>query len=182
MGEDVVHAEVDLLEVRPALVHLGLARHLARPPRLAGHAAADVMGRRAAHAEPAPVGTHLVDLAAQQVNDALGAREERHLAAVPHRGLEAVEQVVVLVVAIDEERRPRTAVQPVDEELLLECDGVVPHEAEVTADDDQVAFAQRRSLGPTVGRELADVKPTVDVTRNVNRHGSASFPHQSYRY
>ena len=119
VGEDIVHLPVDPLEVCQRLVVFRLARQLTRPPRSAFDTATDVVRRGATHTEPAPVLAHLIDLPAEQMDDASGARQARRLAAPPLAHGIAVKQVIVLVVAVDEEGRPWAVVEPVDEELLL---------------------------------------------------------------
>ena len=170
--EDVVDLPVHALQVGQGLrIFLG-AGHLAAPPRLALDTAADVVGRRTSHAEPPAELAHLVDLAAQQVDDALGPRDAGRLAATPRAGLEAVEDVVVLVVAVNEQRGPGTAVQPIEEEFLLERGRIGPYQAKVAAYDQKIALPELGSLGPTLRGELADVKPSVYVARDVDRHAS----------
>ena len=133
MRKHIVNAKVHPLEIGPSLVVLLLAGHLPRPPAYALLPALDVVRRCAPHAKPATEPAHLIHLPTQEVNDVLRPRKDRDLSPMPDLGGKGVQQVVVLVVAVYEQRRPRAIVQPIDKELLLQGDRVVPHQPKVAA-------------------------------------------------
>jgi len=77
---------------------------------------------------------------------------------------ESVEQVEVLVVAVDEERRPRSVGKASQAAPLLGCPRVVPEESEVPQHDEKILFAQPLPLGKEPFAEPRRSHVTVHVS------------------
>ena len=170
MGDDAVGLPADLVEPCPRGIEFALVRELLRPPAGIRHAVFPVHARGTAHGEDCRT-VELKDLAARQAPNGRGVRQALRQPAVPRLHGALRPMVEALVVAVDEQHRVGTRLQPGDVGAFLGRE--VPRKAKVAGDDEIVVAGKTVAKLPVA--ELLHVEPTVDVARHIDRHRIASF-------
>ena len=106
----------------------------------------------------------VVHLTAHEMDDVRISGYHLHLAPKALRHREGVDAVVVLVVAINEERGPRLALVPLQNLLVARI--ARPQGAKVAANDEDVAAREALSFGPRPFFDLEAIAISMGVSSN----------------